>query len=88
MNKKELVIVLAEKCGTTPVEAGAFLNAFCETVASEVKEGRAIALPKFGQFVAKNRAAREMKNPATGVIMMSKSKRAVQFKPAANLKDL
>lgn len=88
MNKKELVAELADKCGMTQSQAGEFLNAFCETVVSEIKDGNSIALPGFGQFICKDRPAREMRNPATGKMMMSKAKRAAQFKPAAGLKDL
>ena len=90
MNKKELVAAIAEQCGTSQAQAGEFVNAFCETVTNELKKGdkSAVALPGFGQFVAKHRPSREMRNPATGKMMMSKAKTSAQFKPSANLKDL
>ena len=88
MNKKELVGALAEKCGTTQAQAGEFVNAFCDTVVGELKKGNGVALPGFGQFVAKHRPSREMRNPATGQMMMSKAKTSAQFKPSAGLKDL
>ena len=90
MNKKKLVGALAEKSGCTQAQAGDMLNAFCEVVTSEMKkgEGTKIVIPGFGQFVAKHRPSREMRNPSTGQKMMSKAKTSASFKPAAALKDL
>lgn len=88
MNKKELVAALADSCGTTQAQAGEFVNAFCETVTGELKKGNGVALPGFGQFIAKHRPSRQMRNPATGEQMMSKAKTSAQFKPSAGLKDL
>ena len=88
MNKKELVAALADKCDTTQAVAGEMVNAFCEVVTNELKEGNGVALPGFGQFISKHRESREMRNPATGKMMMSKAKTSAQFKAAAALKDL
>ena len=88
MNKKELVAAIAESCGTTQAQAGEFVNAFCETVVASLKNNDNVAIPGFGQFVAKHRPAREMRNPATGQMMMAKAKTSAQFKPSVGLKDL
>ncbi len=88
MNKKELVSALATSCGTTQSQAGEFLNAFCETVTGQLKQGNGVAVPGFGQFIAKYRPSREMRNPSTGQKMMSRAKTSCQFKPSAGLKDL
>ena len=88
MNKKELVSTLADQCGTTQAQAGEMLEAFCSTVVGELKKGNGVAIPGFGQFIAKHRASREMRNPATGKMMMSKAKTSAQFKPSVGLKDL
>jgi len=90
MNKKELVSAIASHTDSTQAASGEFLNAFCEVVVSEMKkgDGSTVAIPGFGQFVAKHRASREMRNPATGKMMMSKAKTSAQFKASAALKDL
>lgn len=88
MNKKELVAAVADKCGVTQAVSGEMVNAFCEVITSELKDGNGVALPGFGQFIAKHRPSREMRNPATGKTMMSKAKTSAQFKPSVNLKDL
>jgi nucleoid DNA-binding protein len=86
MNKKELINALAGHCDSTQAEASQFVDAFCSTVVNELKEGNNIAIPGFGQFVAKHRPSREMRNPSTGKMMMSKA--SCQFKPSVGLKDL
>jgi len=48
----------------------------------------AVVLPGFGQFIAKHRASREVRNPSTGQMMMSKAKTSAQFRASAALKDL
>lgn len=90
MNKKELIGALAEQTGSTQSDAGDMLNAFVEVITNEMKQGDGskVVIPGFGQFVAKHRESREMRNPATGKMMMSKAKTSASFKPAAALKDL
>lgn len=88
MNKKELVGALADHCDTTQAAAGELLNAFIEISTGELKKGGEVNLPGFGRFIAKHRPSREMRNPATGKMMMSKAKTSAQFKPSASLKDL
>lgn len=90
MNKKELVGALAAQTGSTQSDAGNMLNAFCEVITNQMKQGDGskVIIPGFGQFVAKHRPSREMRNPATGQKMMSRAKTSAGFKPAAALKDL
>lgn len=90
MNKKELVSALATQTGASQADCGEMLNAFCEVITNEMKQGDGtkVIIPGFGQFVAKHRPSREMRNPATGQKMMSKAKTSASFKPAAALKDL
>ena len=90
MNKKELIAAIADNAGTTNAAAGEMLGAFCEVVVNEMKngDGSKVVIPGFGQFVAKHRESREMRNPATGKTMMSKAKTSASFKAAAALKDL
>ncbi len=88
MNKKELVGALAESCGTTQAQAAEFCEAFTSTIVGELKKGNEVNLPGFGKFIAKHRPSREMRNPATGKMMMSKAKTGAQFRASAALKDL
>ncbi len=88
MNKKELVAAIAESCETTQAQAGEFVSAFCETIVGSLKDGNDVVMPGFGKFIAKHRPEREMRNPATGQMMIAKAKTSAQFKPAIALKDL
>ena len=88
MNKKELVAAVASSCDTTQVQAGEFINAFCETIVGELKKGNGVAIPGFGQFIAKHRPSRQVRVPGTDRMTMSKAKTVTQFKPSAGLKDL
>ncbi len=88
MNKKELVGAVAAQCGCTQAAAAEFFEAFAGTIVGELKKGNEINMPGFGKFIAKHRPSREMRNPATGKMMMSKAKTSAQFKAALALKDL
>ncbi len=90
MNKKELIGALSQQMGSTQAEASDMLNAFCEVITNQMKQGDGskVVIPGFGQFIAKHRPSREIRNPATGQTMMSKAKTSAAFKPAAALKDL
>ena len=90
MNKKELVSALAAQTGVSQADCGEMPNAFCEVVTNEMKQGDGtkVVIPGFGQFISKHRPSREMRNPSTGQMMMSKAKTSASFKPAAALKDL
>ena len=90
MNRKELVGALAEQSGCSQATANDVLNGFIEVITNEMKQGDGskVVIPGFGQFVSKHRPAREVRNPSTGAMMMSKAKTAASFKPSAALKDL
>ncbi|NNE59215.1 MAG: HU family DNA-binding protein [Hellea sp.] len=88
MNKKELVAAIADSCGTTQAQAGEFVGAFCDTIVGSLKKGNTVAIPGFGQFIAKHRPERQMRNPATGQQMTARAKTSAQFKPSVGLKDL
>ncbi len=91
MNKKQLVGAVASQCGCTQAQAAEFFEAFSGAIVGHLKsegDGSEVNMPGFGKFVAKHRPSREMRNPATGQMMMSKAKTGIQFKASAALKDI
>ena len=50
MNKTEFINAVAEKSGLSKVDAKKAVEAFVETVSSELKEGGKVALLGFGSF--------------------------------------
>ena len=62
MNKTEFINAVAEKSGLSKVDAKKAVEAFVETVSSELKEGGKVALLGFGSFsVAENPARKSVK---------------------------
>jgi DNA-binding protein HU-beta len=59
MNKTEFINAVAEKSGLSKVDAKKAVEAFVETVSSELKEGGKVALLGFGSFSVAEKAARK-----------------------------
>lgn len=66
MNKGELVTSVAKKTNLTKKEAELALTAILETIIDVVSCGEKITLVGFGSFEARERKAREGRNPRTG----------------------
>lgn len=59
MNKTEFINAVAEKSGLSKVDAKKAVEAFVETVSSELKEGGKVALLGFGSFSVAEKSARK-----------------------------
>ena len=66
MNKGELVDKIAETASVTKKEADAVLTAMLEAIMETVADGNKVTLVGFGSFEARDRQAREGRNPKTG----------------------
>jgi DNA-binding protein HU-beta len=66
MNKSELVDAIAAKADVTKKQADEILSALIETVMDTVAAGDKVTLVGFGVFEARQRQAREGRNPSTG----------------------
>ncbi|NJP09752.1 MAG: HU family DNA-binding protein [Leptolyngbyaceae cyanobacterium RU_5_1] len=66
MNKGELVDKIAEKANVTKKDADSILTAMLEVILETVAEGEKVTLVGFGTFEARDRQAREGRNPSTG----------------------
>ena len=66
MNKGELIDQIALKASVTKKQADAVLTAAIETIIEAVSEGDKVTLVGFGSFEARERQAREGRNPKTG----------------------
>ena len=88
MNKKELIAQIAEKAGIAKKDAEKALNAFVETVSGALKEGKKIQLVGLGTFAARERAARQAKNPRTGEAVSIPATVIPGFKAGKALKDI
>jgi DNA-binding protein HU-beta len=66
MNKGELIDQIAAKANVTKKDADVVLTAILDTIVDSVAEGEKVTLVGFGTFEARDRQAREGRNPSTG----------------------
>lgn len=88
MNKTELVKKIAEKTDKKQTDVAAILNAFTDVVGEELQAGNKVAIVGFGTFEARERAARQGRNPRNPeqIIDIPASK-APAFKAGKALKE-
>ena len=87
MNKGELIEALAKETGESKRNAEDFLNAFIDTVTTQVKNGERVQLPGFGTFERRARSARTARNPRTGEEIKIKATQVPAFKAGAGFKS-
>lgn len=88
MNKAELLSSIAEKSNLTKVESERALNAFIETIQETLAAGDKVQLVGFGTFEARDRKAREGRNPRNPEEKIQiPASRAPVFKAGKSLKE-
>ncbi|MDR1356067.1 MAG: HU family DNA-binding protein [Tannerellaceae bacterium] len=88
MNKTEFIAAVAEKSGLSKVDTKKAIDAFTETVSSELQHGGKVALLGFGAFSISEKSARNGVNPKTKEPIHIPARKAVKFKPGAELSEL
>lgn len=87
MKKDELVQAVADKAGINKAEADRALAAVVEAVTGAVAAGDRVQIPGLGTFEARERAAREGRNPQTGETMQIAATTVPGFKAATAFKN-
>lgn len=88
MNKTEFINAVAEKSGLSKVDAKKAVEAFVETVSSELKEGGKVALLGFGSFSVAEKSARKGVYPKTKQPIEIPARKSVKFKAGAELTEI
>ena len=88
MNKTEFINAVAEKSGLSKVDAKKAVEAFVETVSSELKEGGKVALLGFGSFSVAEKSARKGVNPKTKQPIEIPARKSVKIKAGAELTEI
>jgi DNA-binding protein HU-beta len=88
MNKTEFIAAVAEKAGLSKVDTKKAVEAFVDTVSSELKNGGKVALLGFGAFSVLEKSARNGVNPKTKEPINIPARKAVKFKAGAELSEL
>jgi DNA-binding protein HU-beta len=83
----ELTSALAERTGTTKVQAKAFLEAHAELLIEELKQSGSVQLAGIGKLKMGERAERQGRNPATGEAITIKAAKTVKFSGGKSFKD-
>ena len=86
MNKQELIDAIAAKSTLTKADAKRALEAFTETVTTQLKKGQTVRLIGFGTFSVRKRKARLGVNPQTKESIKIKARKVPHFAPGAELK--
>ena len=87
MNRRELVLALAEQTDTDRKTADDWLNAFVDVVTATVATGEPVAISGFAKFARVDRPARMGRNPATGEPIKIKASRKARITPLKAFKD-
>jgi DNA-binding protein HU-beta len=87
MNKTELVERIAEEAGLGRRQAEQALKAALNAITDAVAAGERVALPGFGTFERRDRAARQGRNPQTGESIKIAKSRVPAFKAGARFKS-
>lgn len=87
MKKSDLVDALADATGQSKASVEAVLDALPGAVMSGLGAGAAVTLPGIAKIDARARAARTVRNPATGASMVSPATTVASIKPVKQFKD-
>jgi DNA-binding protein HU-beta len=87
MNKGELVDAVAGKVSVTKKDTDAIVSAIVESIMEAVSTGDRVTLVGFGTFEARDRQAREGRNPQTGKTMTIPATRVPAFSAGKVFKD-
>ena len=87
MNRRELVLALAERTETDRRTADETLVAFVEIITETVAKGEPVAISGFAKFARVDRAARMGRNPQTGEAIRIKASRRVRITALKAFKD-
>ena len=87
MNRRELVLALAERTDTDRRSADEMLSAFTEIITETVAKGEPVAITGFAKFARVDRPARMGRNPQTGEAIKIKASRRVRVTALKAFKD-
>ncbi len=87
MNKAELIEAIATKADTTQKTANVILDALIDCITQAVADGEKVTLIGFGSFEARERKARDGRNPKTGEQMKIPATVVPAFSPGKGFKE-
>lgn len=85
MTKTQLIDAVANTSGHTKKDLETVIDAVLEQVGETLSKGEKVDLRGFGSFVAREKKARQGRNPKTGATIEIAARKAVAFKPSKEL---
>jgi DNA-binding protein HU-beta len=87
MNRRELVLALAERTETDRRTADEMVSSLVDLITDTVSSGEVVAISGFAKFARVDRAARMGRNPQTGEAIKIKASRKARITPLKGFKD-
>jgi DNA-binding protein HU-beta len=87
MNRRELVLALAERSDTDRKTADAMLSNLVDVITERVSKGEAVMISGFAKFARVDRKARMGRNPQTGEPVKIKASRRARITALKTFKD-
>ncbi|HHW17399.1 MAG TPA: HU family DNA-binding protein [Firmicutes bacterium] len=87
MNKTELIAKVAQAAGMTKKDTEKVINSFIDVVQDALAQGDTVAILGFGTFLARERPAREGRNPRTGEPIQIPAGKVPVFRPGRVLRE-
>lgn len=87
MNRRELVLALAERADTDRRTADEMLSSFVDIITETVSTGEPVAISGFAKFARVDRKARMGRNPQTGEAIKIAASRKARITPLKAFKD-
>jgi DNA-binding protein HU-beta len=88
MNKEELIQEVAKKTKAPQKTVGDIIQSMMDVIEKNVARGKKVTLVGFGTFEARQRAARNGRNPQTGQAIKIEGKTVPAFTAGKRFKEL
>jgi integration host factor subunit alpha len=86
LTRAEVTDAIVREVGVTRQESADLLDLTLELIGSALETESEVKLSRFGNFVVRQKSAREGRNPKTGVEANISARRVVSFRPSPMLK--
>ncbi len=87
LTRVELTDAVVRQVGLTRQESSDLLDRMLELISDSLENDGAVKLSRFGNFNVRLKAAREGRNPKTGIEATISARKVVTFKPSPMLKS-
>ena len=87
LTRVELTDAIVREVGLTRQESSHLLDRMLDMISENLEQDGTVKLSRFGNFNVRKKAAREGRNPKTGIQAMISARKVVTFKPSPMLKD-